>query len=414
MKNLQVFLLLIFLLTFNINNVIAYDGQIIKDLNENHNLKITESNGYFIQWQKDFGTNSWSCARFEGPQPIGDSDNDGKNELLIGGRDPNLRVMKWHEEEQTYIESYLLHPPFYPFIRTSGCGGFAIGDLTGDGKNEIATTWYSTVYRYFLGRFWIIGLNSWIFNNGGGSADCYIGDCDNDGKNELIVSGGPFKTDSTVPEIVILKWKGWKLQKVAYWDDPGVNGYVYMAGLGDVDYDNENEIVCGSANKVVVLNWDKENKNFDSIVIDKTYGNDNRPFSCVCKDSDNDGKDEIHVGYASPKIKIFKWNGTGYKMIFYTEWPDGEPVIEGLDVGDTDDDGFPEVCAGAGLTHILQWNGTTYLQEAVLPTWGWMAVVSIGDCDNDGKNEINLGNVDIDSGQHYMEWIYKYGWENNN
>jgi hypothetical protein len=412
-KNLQTSSLLIFLLMINVSNVMAYNERESMVIEENNSLIITTTDEYGIQWQKDFGTSPWSSARYEGPQPIGDCDNDGKNELLIGGRDSNLRVMKWDEAKKSYFESYTLHPPLYPFVRT-GCGGFAIGDLTGDGKNEIAATWYAAVYRYFLGRFWIIGLNPWIFRNGGGSADCYIGDCDNDGKNELIMSGGSLRHDSSVPEIVILKWNGWILERIAYWDDPGVDGYVYMAGLGDVDYDGENEIVCGSANKVVVLNWDEDNKRFESTIIDKTFGQSNYPFACICKDSDNDGKNEIHVGYYSPRIKIFKWNGTAYEMTFYTEWPGGEPVIEGLDVGDTDDDGFPEVVVGAGQTHILQWNGTTYVEEAVLPTWGWMAVVSVGDCDNDGKNEINLGNVHVNSGQHYMEWVFKYGWDKYN
>jgi hypothetical protein len=86
-------------------------------------------------------------------------------------------------------------------------------------------------------------------------------------------------------------------------------------------------------------------------------------------------------------------------------------VIEGIDVGDTDNDRLNEVVAGAGLTYILQWNGTTYVEEAVLPTFGWMAVVCIGDCDNDGKNEINAGNVDVESGQQFTEWVFKYGWE---
>jgi len=46
----------------------------------------------------------------------------------------------------------------------------------------------------------------------------------------------------------------------------------------------------------------------------------------------------------------------------------------------------------------------------VLPTFGWMAVVCIGDCDNDGKNEINAGNVDvsIESGEQFTEWVFKY------
>ena len=85
-------------------------------------------------------------------------------------------------------------------------------------------------------------------------------------------------------------------------------------------------------------------------------------------------------------------------------------IIEGLDVGDVDDDGIAEVCAGTDLIHVLQWNGSTYVEEAVLPTFGDLAVLNIGDCDNDGKNEIHAGSVIVDIGEDFMAWIFKYGW----
>jgi hypothetical protein len=367
------------------------------------------SNGYGIQWMMEYGNSAWTDARYQGPQPIGDCDNDGKKELLISGRDCNIRVMKWNENDQTYSQVYALRPPFYPLIHCDA-GGMAIGDVTNDGKNEIAATWYTTVYKYIAFKYWIIGINPWIFFNGGGSADCLIGDCDNDGKNELILSGGGGRQSSTVDEITVFKWNGLSLKRVAEWNDPDTEGYVYMAGLGDVDNDGENEIVCAYENKVMVLNWDAPNNTFISTRIYRSLLQDS-PFGVVCKDCDNDGKAEILLSYYAPRITIFKWNGTGYPIQFDITWSDGEPVIEGIDVGDTDDDGLNEVCAGAGVTHILQWNGTTYVEEAVLPTFGWMAVVCIGDCDNDGKNEINAGNVDVESGQQFTEWVFKYGWD---
>ena len=364
------------------------------------------SEDYSVQWEMNFGSDWRYGARYEGPQPIGDCDNDGDNELLIGGRDSKLRVLEWDETKQTYLETHILHCPLYPTYQ-SDAGGFAIGDLTGDGENEIAATWSTAVHKWIGGKYRIIGWNPWIFQNGGASADCYIGDCDNDGQNELIVSGGPSEDGSTVPEIVVFKWNGWRLVKVAEWDDPGVNGYVYMVGLGDIDEDGENEIVCGSAYKVVVLDWNKDSEEFDATIIETTYGDD-YPFACVCKDSDNDGKNEIHIGYWSPKIKIFEWNGAEYETKFEQTWPGEGALIEALDVGDVDEDGVAEVCAGTDVVHILQWDGMTYVEEAVLPTFGELAVVSIGDCDNDGKNEINIGSVMIDHDQDYMSWVYKY------
>ncbi len=65
--------------------------------------------------------------------------------------------------------------------------------------------------------------------------------------------------------------EGFFLKKVAEWKDPDVDGYVYMAGLGDVDDDGENEIVCAYERKVMVLNWDAENKVFVPTEIYRSY-----------------------------------------------------------------------------------------------------------------------------------------------
>ena len=409
-KKIAAIFLVMCLVIISIGMASAYEDEVKDSKKSNASDVIDSSDDYGIQWQMSYGSSAMYGARYEGPQPIGDCDNDGENELLIGGRDAMLRVMDWNQNEKTYDQTRALHGPFYPLLRFDA-GGFAIGDVTNDGKNEIAVTWYSAIHKWIAGRYWIIGWNPWIFKNGGGSADCYIGDCNNDGKNELIVSGGPMRTSSTVPEIVIFKWNGFRLVKIAQWEDTS-DGYVYMPGLGDVDEDNENEIVCGTSNKVVVLDWNKETSQFDATIIKYTSGWENYPFACVCKDSDGDGKNEIHVGYYSPRITIFEWNGTGYETKYEKYWPGEGAIIEGLDVGDTDNDGNAEVCAGTDKIHILQWDGSTYVEEALITeTYGDLSVVAVGDCDNDGLNEINAGAVDVDQGQNFMSWVFKYGWE---
>ena len=406
MKKVILGILIIFIIS---TSSIGFSNALI--LTNNTNIKVlaqATNNGYVVQWMMEYGSNPRTDARFQGPQPIGDCDNDGKNELLISGRDSAIRVMKWDENGQTYTQVDTLHPPLYPRIQCDA-GGMAIGDVTNDGKNEIAATWYTVIYRYIAFNYWMIGINPWIFFNDGGSSDCLIGDCDNDGKNELILSGSGYESTSPVGQITVFKWNGLYLKRVAEWKDSQVNGNVFMAGLGDVDDDGENEIVCAYANKVMVLNWDAKNNVFVPTKIQRPFPLMDSPFGVVCKDCDNDGKAEILLSYYDPRITIFKWNGTEYVTQFDITWPDGDPVIEGIDVGDTDDDGLNEVVAGAGKTYVLQWNGSTYVEEAVLPTFGWMAVVCIGDCDNDGKNEINCGNVDVESGQQFTEWVFKYG-----
>ena len=398
-------------LCLGINFSIASASVSLKNVETEKVEPITEydfSEDYGIQWEMNFGDDGWYGARYEGPQPIGDCDDDGKNEMLIAGRDNKIRVFEWDEDKQTYLEMHTLFPPFYP-IQDNDAGGFAIGDLTGDGKNEIGATWGTSVHKWNGGKYKTIGYNSWIFQNGGGSGDCYIGDYDNDGENELILSGGPSQQWGEIPELVIFRWNGLNIVREAEWNNPAHGyTYIYMPGVGDIDDDGENEIVVGSGWKVFVLDWNENTKKFEETVI-KTTGEGYYPFACVLKDSDGDGKNEIHIGYSAPMISIFEWNGANYEMKYEKEWSGEKGIIEALDVGDVDEDGNAEVCAGTNVIHILQWDGDTYAEEAVLPTFGNLAVTSIGDCDNDGKNEIHAGSVIIDYGEDYMSWVFKYG-----
>jgi hypothetical protein len=411
-KKIFVISLLIVFVLSSISFAPSFEGKkVVNEIVKTDQTVLYKSNNdYGLQWKMNFGDDWRYGARYEGPQPTGDCNNDGDIELLIGGRDAKLRVFEWDDTKQTYLETHNIHGPFYPQSDTDP-GGFAIGDVTGDGENEIAGTWSAGLHKWKNGKYQLIGFNSYVFNHGGGAADCLIGDCDNDGKNELILTGGPIFDPSDVAEVVVFKWIGAALVKVAEWNDPDGQGYVYMPSIGDVDDDGENELVVGSRYKFVVLDWNKLTRKFETTILKETHGRD-YPFATICKDSDNDGKLEIHTGYWSPKITIFEWTDSGYEEKFETEWPNEGTLIEGLDVGDVDDDGFPEVCAGTDVVHILQWNGETYVEEAVLPTWGHLAVVVVGDFDNDGKNEINAGSVMLfeDHDMDYMSWIYKYGW----
>ena len=389
--------------------VVSNERITIKDKNENNAVNFKDDI-YGIQWEHSYGRLPWWSARYEGPQPIGDADNDGKNELLIGGRDPFLRVMKWNGN--TYIEqAKIIDPVFgigYSFMGIpepfGSATGFAIGDLDNDGKNEIGVAWghHFSAFKWDGNEYKKIGM--YAVSKRGTTLDCIIGDADNDGKNEVVITGG---YGENTPEVLVIKWNGEKFVKESEWNAPGQH-WVYFPWIADVDNDGKNEIICNT-NQTIVLKW--HNNRWNARVI-ASY-NDTYPFGCVSKDSDNDGMPEIHVTFWTPELRIFKYENGSYieKAHFY--WKGEEGTIEAIDVGDVDNDGVPEVAVGTNYIHIIQWNGTGYEEEHVIKdTHGLLAITCIGDTDNDGKNEINAGSVGKTSlSEDYEEWIFKYGWK---
>jgi len=408
MKKLIVIFLAFIMLSITTANE-TFNGRNKAKLAEN-----ASSNGSFIvQWEKSYGKLWWWSARYEGPQPVGDADNDGKNELLIGGRDPFMRVMKYNG--YTYYEAARLVDPVFGigygiWVRIGedwhrlpqpfgSATGFGIADVDNDGKNEIGVAWgrhFSAFkwdgHRYKLvGRYIIIGKEQW-----GTTLDCIIGDADNDGKNEVIVTGG-YENE---PSLISLEWNGNEFVKEAEW---GYNS-IFFPWIADVDDDGKNEVIVGHGDELAVLKWN--GNEFSSYVIDEfPY----QVFGCVAKDSNGDGINEIHVTFGYPRLCIYEWNGSGYEKIYDKIWYGEEDTIEAIDIGDVDGDGKAEVAVGTDKVHILEWNGSSYTEEYLInETYGLLAVTCVGDFDNDGMLEINAGAVGVRSGQEYKAWIFKY------
>lgn len=375
-----------------------------------------------LQWSHDYGDIHWWSARYEGPGPIGDADNDGENELLIGGRDPFLRVMEWDAGKSTYVEKKrnfdlvfgigygmwfrfgdrYVHIP----VPSGSATGFDIGDVNNDGENEIVVAWgrHASAFKWNgrnykkIGSYIVSDSNDWQ-----STLDCIIGDCDNDGINEVVVTGG--YSDENVAEVIVLSWNNDGLAKKDEWNAPGRQS-VYFPWIADVDADGENEIIVGPSNELVVLNWD--GSEYVATVLEE-YSRRTQVFGCVAMDSDNDDQPEIHVTFYTADLEIWEWNGTGYDKKYAQHWDGEDATIEAVDVGDVDDDGIPEVCVGTNYVHVLQWDGSTYQEEAVITeTFGLLAVTAAGDCDNDGIEEIHAGAVGVDEGESYLAWVFKH------
>ncbi len=370
---------------------------------------IEKGGDFVIQWQHSYGRLPWWSARYEGPQPVGDADNDGKNELLIGGRDPFMRVMKYEEGKEYYEQARIIDPVWglgYNFMGIpepfGSATGFSIADIDNDGKNEIGVAWgrHFSAFKWDGEKYEKIGMYPIVENGWGTTLDCIVGDVDNDGKNEVVVTGG---YSDNIPEVIVLQWDGEKFIKESEWNYPG-SYWVYFPWIADVDGDGKNDLIVNT-NATIVLSWEDGEWKGDVVA----YYNDSYPFGCVAKDSDDDGKPEIHVTFYAPMLKIYEYQDGRYvkKASFY--WEGEEGTIEAIDIGNVDGDDMPEVAVGTNYVHILQWDGNEYEEEYVITsTHGLLAVTCIGDFDNDGRNEINAASVGEPLGGEYEAWILKY------
>jgi hypothetical protein len=372
----------------------SYDGEMISSTDV---VLVTVDNfveEYYLQWSHNYGS-STSDARYQGAQPIGDADNDGQNELLIGGRDGELHVMKWNTGASTYVEQAVITEP------TGGNpGGFSVADVDNDGLNEIAVAWdyQFSAFQWTGSTYARIG-SIWDGDGTDNTYDCFVGDFDNDNKNEVILVDDP---SSGHPEITVLAWNSAvsNFYEKTSWNYPGGDVVTPMAWIADVDVDGANEIVCVPGYDLVVLNW-----NGASFTATTLGSFSYETYACVCGDANGNGIPEIAVGLYAPQGYVYEWNGNLYQNIWSRIWSGEEAVIEAVAIGDSDGDGAKEIAFGTNLVHILQWTGSTYAEEALLPTAGMLAPLAIGDCDGDGQNEVSVGNV---ADPPYMQWVFKH------
>lgn len=286
---------------------------------------------------------------------VGDVDGDGKTEVLWGagatssGED-YLYVADW-ETRQIEWQNIHLDGPFI---------GPEIGDLDGDGEMEIVSVSYESDSGYGSGRILVFDSNRHLRAISGeivsgyawtGTHDLHLYDVDGDGHMEILVAAD----------------------------------WLYDGVIEIYDFDSDNTFT---------LNWTNSTRP------------DGSPFYSVrAGDIDGDGQLEIvagggreHTGADGVFIYVYNY-GTGdeewHSMQMGSTW-DG---ITGLEIADTDNDGFTEIIGmvDGGDTYIF--NGTTKILDTIL--FGTYTSLALLHLDNDAPS-IAFGDTDgnID--------IYKY------
>lgn len=306
---------------------------------------------------------------------VGDTNNDGKNELVVYGNDGTVNIYSFDGVE--YIRDWYTDLG----IITRGS---AIGDTDGDHVNEIG----AGTQRLEIpdkGFIYLFGFNGSTYSeewfaevpSQAGIHDVVIGDTDGDGANEIVTG------------------EYWAVRVFSYADFTYVEDWSYSGGInfwitiGDTDGDKIKEIVVainGGWLRVFSYNNLKGEYTLDW----ETSGLGQWPWEVVTGDCDGDGLDEIVVGDNEGVVRIYDFTGSEYMLTYQV---DIGYNAYGLAVGDVDLDGLSEVIAGesGGNLYVLSYDGASYVIDWNATFSPFIQTIAVGDADNDSVNEIIVG-----------------------
>lgn len=253
-----------------------------------------------------------------------------------------------------------------------------VTDIDGDGANELIVGTskkldydYIYIYRFQNGGYEKIWDYS-IPDEGrwGGVTGLTVGDADNDGNNELIVSTGqPSDTDGD-RKLRIFKMTNSSIDsfEVVFTYNIAQRTEPASIKVGDADNDGKNEVIVGLSwygCKIIQLKYSPETGEYKVSRVEET-GSDVKSIDII--DIDGDGKNEIVAGTSCWKeydVRVIEYEGK-YKRVWRK--PLGYTIAT---AGDVDGDGKPEILAVAG-THcgnvstpqpgvwIFEYNRTRY------------------------------------------------------
>ena len=315
---------------------------------------------------------------------IGDADNDGKNEIVVGTSTNVLHEVKAFE----WTGTTWMHDNI---ADTDEVRAVAIGDADNDGENEVVVGFASSPNEV---RTYKKSGGSWVQENVvnlmSGILALDVGDVDNDGKNEIVVSIEMGFNMLRAYEKVGNSWV-----EDIIWPVPR---RVLSLAIGDADNDGRNEVAVG-----MVTGSPPNMRAYENVTGVWTEDNiadvPQSVFAIAIGDADNDGRNEVVIGttfFAGSELRAyeFQWGSWNEDIIA------NEPThVYTIAIGDADNDGRNEVVITIEMTdqkvRAYEKVGGAWIEDIVAELQQYAWGLAVGDADNDGANEVVVGMLNI-------------------
>ncbi len=318
-----------------------------------------------------------------------------------------------------------------------------IGDADNDGKNEILVTGCPNSRLYLVKLVKSEWQTKLLADNlaksiPGMGLTVKVVDLNNDGENEIIVGTGQESGDTTA-YFYLLKTDGSKItKKLMLQPECNKSAFTHNFAISDIDNDGLEEVISAYCGGGEIIRYDVDS-NLSNIKAEKLYQLSGSGEESIIADVDNDGDLEYITSNSfrsgKARVEIFEFNKKGELIL------PPRVVIDGYDgkkcfyasiiIGDVNNDGKNEIVVGwkehqkinkgTVIAYRIDKNAeqlyTFAYEDEDLDMSYFEKMMAIADADNDGKNELVLStrgdNMSEYINSKHLGYVFLYKIKNN-
>lgn len=319
------------------------------------------------------------------------------------------------------IQTWTLGAPTYYTTFGDNVGQTVIGDLNGDGRNDLATSNGEVLFIHYQDSN---GALSSLFSiNSHQHFDIEIsrialGDLNADGKQDIVIMGRCLSGGCQTTYEFIVLYQDPQTGQLAPGRALDVSATrAFHAAIGDINSDDRDDLVIVTDENRLSIFYQNATGGLErETIYDNTFVIRTGPVR-IC-DMDNDGDKDIVVQSGLKQLAIIKQDSTVNPSIldgtpdYYSIQTSFWPQIHTFEVGDLNGDGRNDVVtndpASNGYLNILFQNSSGTLDPAVLiPVFSSALYgIEIADVNGDGLNDI-AGEV-VDPGLDLNGKVYVF------